>query len=84
MQLAGLESSAAGSGGVGGLGQDHLLTVEGLGAALTLEIAHAIRKRGDEAFLHAVHTNDDALRLYRALGFEERCRLDAVAVRRDP
>ncbi len=34
IQLAALESSAAGSGGVAGLGQDHLMTAEGLTACL--------------------------------------------------
>ncbi len=34
IQLCGLESSAAGSGGIGGLAEDHLVTVEGLTACL--------------------------------------------------
>jgi spermidine synthase len=34
VQLVGLESSAAGSGGIGGLGQDYLVTVQGLAACL--------------------------------------------------
>ena len=34
IQIARLEGSAAGSGGVGGLGQDHLITVEGFAACL--------------------------------------------------
>ncbi len=34
IQLVALEGSAAGSGGVGGLGEDHLMTVQGVGAAL--------------------------------------------------
>jgi spermidine synthase len=34
IQLVGLEGSAAGSGGVGGLGQDHLVTVQGISACL--------------------------------------------------
>jgi len=34
IQLVTLESTAAGSGGVGGLGQDHLVTVEGISACL--------------------------------------------------
>ena len=52
---------------------------EGLGAALTLEIAHAIRERGDEAFLHVLQTNESALRLYRKLGFRVRRSVDVVA-----
>ncbi len=35
IQLVTLEGSAAGSGGVGGLGQDYLLTVEGISACLS-------------------------------------------------
>ncbi|MEK7731887.1 MAG: hypothetical protein AAB363_08520, partial [Planctomycetota bacterium] len=34
IQLVTLESSAAGSGGIGGLGQDHLTTVEGMTACI--------------------------------------------------
>lgn len=34
IQLVGLETMPAGSGGMGGLGQNHLMTVQGLGAAL--------------------------------------------------
>jgi hypothetical protein len=34
IQLVGIESSAAGSGGLGGLGQDHLITLEGVTACL--------------------------------------------------
>ena len=34
IQLVGMEGSAAGSGGIAGLGQDHLVTVEGIGASL--------------------------------------------------
>ncbi len=34
IQIPALEASAAGSGGVGGLGEDHLLTVQGLAACL--------------------------------------------------
>jgi len=36
IQVPALETSAAGSGGVGGLGEDHLLTVQGLAACLDL------------------------------------------------
>jgi len=35
IQLITLQSSAAGSGGVGGLGQDHLITVEGVSSCLS-------------------------------------------------
>ena len=50
---------------------------EGLGGALTLEIAHGIRERGDEAFLHLLDTNASAHRLYQKLGFRDR-RMTAV------
>lgn len=36
IQLAGLQSSAAGSGGMGGLGQDHLITIQGIASCLRL------------------------------------------------
>lgn len=52
---------------------------EGLGGALTLEVVRAIRARGDEAFLHALTTNENAIRLYRKLGFELRREVDVVA-----
>ena len=44
----------------------------GLGAALTLAVTKHIRSRGDEAFLHTAGTNTNAIRLYKALGFEMR------------
>ncbi len=53
----------------------------GLAAALTLHVAHAIRDRGDEAFLHVVDTNENAIRLYEKLGFEIRRSVDGVAFR---
>ena len=51
---------------------------EGLGAALTQRMAQEIRRKGDEAFLHVIVANENALRLYRALGFEVRRRVEAV------
>ena len=53
---------------------------EGLGAALTLEIAHGIRERGDEAFLHVLESNAPALALYGKLGFRARRLVEVVAV----
>ncbi len=44
----------------------------GLGSALTLAMTKHIRSRGEEAFLHASETNTNAIRLYKALGFEMR------------
>ncbi|MDJ0847230.1 MAG: GNAT family N-acetyltransferase [Myxococcota bacterium] len=52
---------------------------QGLGAALTLHAAEAIRERGDRVFLHVLEVNENAIRLYRALGFEVRRRVEAVA-----
>ncbi len=52
---------------------------EGLGGALTLEIAHGIRARGDEAFLHLLDTNETAHRLYLKLGFHDRRMTEVVA-----
>lgn len=52
---------------------------QGLGEALTLWLAARIRERGDEAFLHLIETNENALRLYEAIGFRLRRKLDVVA-----
>jgi ribosomal protein S18 acetylase RimI-like enzyme len=52
---------------------------EGLAAALTLHLVRRIREEGDEAFLHVLETNESALRLYLALGFEIRRQVDVVA-----
>lgn len=51
----------------------------GFGAALTLWVTNHIRERGDEAFLHVLEHNENALRLYEAIGFRRRRRVDAVA-----
>jgi len=45
---------------------------EGLGGTLTLAVAHGIRDRGDEAFLHVRDGNDPAHTLYRTIGFQVR------------
>jgi ribosomal protein S18 acetylase RimI-like enzyme len=45
---------------------------QGLAARLTRAVAAGIRARGDTPFLHAAAENENALRLYRALGFELR------------
>jgi predicted GNAT family acetyltransferase len=52
---------------------------EGLGGELTLDVAHSIRARGDQAFLHVVETNENAVRLYQKLGFVVRRKVDVVA-----
>jgi len=51
---------------------------EGLGAALTLAVARSIRAGGDEAFLHVLDDNENAIRLYRKLGFTVRRKVDVV------
>jgi len=51
---------------------------ERLGGALTLEVAWGIRERGDRAFLHVLHTNENAVRMYRKIGFDERRDIDVV------
>ncbi|BBH70422.1 hypothetical protein ACTI_71070 [Actinoplanes sp. OR16] len=43
---------------------------QGLGARLTLAVAARILARGELPFLHTVHDNDTAIRLYSRLGFE--------------
>jgi ribosomal protein S18 acetylase RimI-like enzyme len=53
---------------------------EGLGTALTLEIARDVRAHGDEPFLHVAQTNETAVRLYQTLGFRIRCAFDVVVV----
>jgi ribosomal protein S18 acetylase RimI-like enzyme len=57
---------------------------QGLGAALTLWMARSIRDAGDEAFLHVLENNENALRLYQALGFEIRRKVQAVVMKRLP
>jgi predicted GNAT family acetyltransferase len=51
---------------------------EGLAAQLTLDVAESIRERGDEAFLHVLDTNENAVRLYQRLGFDLRRTVDVV------
>jgi ribosomal protein S18 acetylase RimI-like enzyme len=52
---------------------------QGLGAALTLYVAHEIRSAGEEPFLHVLESNTSAIRLYRSLGFATRRMVEAVA-----
>jgi ribosomal protein S18 acetylase RimI-like enzyme len=44
----------------------------GLASRLTRAVAHGIRERGERPLLHAAASNTNAIRLYRALGFEPR------------
>ena len=54
---------------------------EGLGAALTLNVAEAIRSRGKRAMLHVRQGNDEAMALYRKLGFRMRADRYVYALR---
>jgi ribosomal protein S18 acetylase RimI-like enzyme len=53
----------------------------GLAGALTRLVSHRIQQRGETAFLHAAASNENAIRLYRALGFVLHRELDFVVVR---
>lgn len=54
---------------------------QGLGARLILAVAAGIKARGDEVFLQAAGDNENALRLYEALGFRLRRRMPFLGVR---
>ena len=54
---------------------------QGLAGLLVRVMVHRIRERGETAFLHAAGTNETAIRLYDALGFETRALIDADVVR---
>lgn len=51
---------------------------QGHAAALTLEVARAIRAGGNEAMLHVLDSNEAAIRLYERLGFRVRREVDVV------
>ncbi|MDG2111995.1 MAG: GNAT family N-acetyltransferase [Actinomycetota bacterium] len=53
---------------------------EGLGGALTLAVAHRIRGRGDDAFLHVRDGNDPAHALYLEIGFEVRTQIEIAVL----
>ena len=55
---------------------------QGLGAAMTLHVAAAIRERGERVFLHVVEANENAIRLYESLGFRVQRKVVAVAAQR--
>ncbi|WP_156761620.1 GNAT family N-acetyltransferase [Microbacterium karelineae] len=54
---------------------------QGFASALTRDVAHHIRSRGDRAFLHASESNEGAVRAYEKLGFELRRRVPFLRVR---
>jgi ribosomal protein S18 acetylase RimI-like enzyme len=51
---------------------------EGLATELTLNAAASIRAGGDEAMLHVLETNENAVRLYQKIGFVIRRKIDVV------
>jgi ribosomal protein S18 acetylase RimI-like enzyme len=53
---------------------------EGLAGELTLNLVESIRGGGDEAMLHVLETNENAIRLYQKLGFVVRRSVDVVFV----
>ncbi|MEV0565295.1 GNAT family N-acetyltransferase [Dactylosporangium sp. NPDC050588] len=54
---------------------------QGLATRLVRAVAHGIRARGEQPFLHAAATNTGAIRLYEAIGFQLRRRTTFRAVR---
>jgi ribosomal protein S18 acetylase RimI-like enzyme len=54
---------------------------QGLASRLVLAVAHGITERGEVPLMHAVAWNDNAIRLYRSLGFALRWRPTFFAVR---
>ena len=51
---------------------------EGLAGELTLNVAHSVRANGEEAMLHVLEANENAIRLYQKLGFVVRRSVDVV------
>ncbi|MFC8536003.1 GNAT family N-acetyltransferase [Streptomyces sp. NPDC057249] len=58
---------------------DESVRGQGLGSGLVRAVAHEIRLRGETPFLHAAAANTGAVRLYEALGFELRRRVEFLA-----
>lgn len=54
---------------------------EGLATRLIRAVAHGIRARGEQVFLHTAASNGDAIRLYESIGFRLRIRTNFAAVR---
>ncbi len=53
---------------------------QGLAAQLTAEVARRIQARGERPFLHTAAANEPARRVYRALGFAERRRIEFLGL----
>ncbi|GAA3595411.1 GNAT family N-acetyltransferase [Kineosporia mesophila] len=54
---------------------------QGLGTRLVRAVAHGIRERGDTPLMHAAASNENAIRLYRSLGFTLRRRTGFFGLR---
>jgi ribosomal protein S18 acetylase RimI-like enzyme len=54
---------------------------QGIATRLVRAVAAAIRARGERPFLHAAATNEQAIRLYRSLGFDLRRTVSFTSVR---
>ena len=54
---------------------------KGLGTRMVKALVESIHARGEQAFLHVADTNENAYRLYLALGFRVRSEPSAVVVR---
>ncbi|KUL31928.1 GNAT family N-acetyltransferase [Actinoplanes awajinensis] len=57
---------------------------QGLAARLTLAVAAGILARGELPFLHTVHDNENAIRLYERLGFNHSANLVFASFRHTP
>jgi ribosomal protein S18 acetylase RimI-like enzyme len=79
--IAGERFRADGWTEISGVCTHPVARAQGLAGALTLDIASGIHASGASAVLHVKEGNENALRLYRRLGFVERCKVDVVAVR---
>ena len=53
----------------------------GLAGRLVLAVASGVLERGDRPFLHVLGSNTGALRLYRSLGFTDRCEVVFLRLR---
>jgi predicted GNAT family acetyltransferase len=54
----------------------------GLARRLSTAVAAAIEARGDQPFLHAWASNHPAIELYERLGFERRCPVNVIVLKR--